>query len=307
MAATASHDGRWLATTSIDGTSPTVEDVILWNLQARRGQRVLTTVTAANVAFSPDGTRALLAGSRDGLTLDVTSLREWPLEADAADWAVGAERDSIRNAVYGPDGTQVVAALAAGIETMRVGETTLSANIAVGEPFLAMALHPDGDRLAVSGPELWRVSDQRRIWPAGAGSPAASQASGDSWLAFSRDGGLLLTSDFQSTASPPWNSDAFPDGRDQDSYATRTRLYRVDDAGLTLLHDLGPGLPRRPVFSPDGAWILAGNVLFSLESQGEKALPLSLGYLRVAVSTFAPDGTIAIGREDGVIELFCPK
>jgi len=307
MAATASPDGRWLATTSIDATSPSVEDVILWDLHARRGERVLTTVTAANVAFSPDGQRALLAGPRDGLTLDVTSLREWPLEADTADWAVGAERDTIRNAVYGSDGTHVVAALGSGIQAMRVGESTLSANIAVGEPFLAMALHPDGDRLAVSGPELWRVSDQRRIGPAAPGSPAAAPAGSDSWLAFSPDGSLLLTSDFQSTASPPWNSVAYPDARDHDSYTTRTRLYQVDDAGLTLVHDLGPGLPRRPVFSPDGAWILAGNVLFSLESQGSKTLPLSLGYLEVAISTFAPDGTIAIGREDGVIELFCPR
>jgi WD40 repeat protein len=306
MAATASPDGQWLATTSIDGASPPFEDVTLWDLRAARGERVLTSVTAANVAFSPDGSRALLAGPRDGLTLDVTSLREWPLDGDTADWTIGGG-DTVRSAAYGPDGTQVIAALGSGIQSMRVGETVLSANIAVGEPSLAMALHPDGDRLAVSGPELWRVSDQRRIWPADPGTGQAPPGPGDGWLAFSPDGRMLVTSDFQSTASPPWNSTAYPDARGSDNYSTHTRLYGVDDAGLTLLVDIGPGLPRRPVFSPDGAWILAGNVLFSLESQGSKSLPLSLGYLQVSISTFAPDGTIAIGREDGVIELFCPR
>jgi WD40 repeat protein len=307
MAATASPDGRWLATTSIDGAPPPFEDVTLWDLHAGRGERVLTGVSAAHVAFSPDSGRVLLAGPRDGLTLDTTSLREWPIDGDAASWAIAAPRDAVRNAAYGPDGAEVIAALSAGIQVMHVGDTELSANVAVGEPFLSMALHPDGDRLAVSGPELWRVSDRRRIWPADAGTQAAAQGAGDSWLAFSPDGSLLVTSDFQSAATPPWNSAALPEARGQDNYSTHTRLYQVDDAGLSVVRDIGAGLPRRPVFSPDGAWILAGNVLWNLESQASKTLALSLGYLQISISTFAPDGTIAIGREDGVIELFCPR
>jgi hypothetical protein len=76
---------------------------------------------------------------------------------------------------------------------------------------------------------------------------------------------------------------------------------------LLQIRDVKGVLPRRPAFSPDGAWIVAGNRLLDTRSGALRTLPLSPLYKSPALSTFTPNGTIAITREDGVIELFCPK
>jgi WD40 repeat protein len=158
-----------------------------------------------------------------------------------------------------------------------------------------MAFSPDGKTLATSGPALWRLADGQRIWPIAA---PAKQHDGllvpaDNWVAFSPDGSLLLVSDF--TGGEEWL-------KDLKTYQTVTKLYRTRDGAL--VRDLGTSLSRRPTFSPDGAWIVAGSFVYPVLS----GAPVILGPIPVdSVSTFAPDGTIAVGGTDGITRLFCPR
>jgi hypothetical protein len=93
-------------------------------------------------------------------------------------------------------------------------------------------------------------------------------------------------------------------------FTSTTSLYRSDDGSLveTFGNSLVDVLPRHPAFSPDGAWIIAGPLVWNVQSgHPGQLLTLSPRYKKASVSTFLPDGTIAIAREDGVIELFCPQ
>jgi hypothetical protein len=59
------------------------------------------------------------------------------------------------------------------------------------------------------------------------------------------------------------------------------------------------------VFSPDGAWIAGGGILYDMAAKRTNAIAYPA--LPSAVSTFAPDGTIALGDGEGVVHLYCPK
>jgi WD40 repeat protein len=303
MAAAISPDGRWLATAAASGVSNvdrTVrpEDVILWDLVARAAHRAITNIGVSNLAFASDSNRLLLVKGREA----ESAIQEWPLDGASPSWTVSG---GAWNAVYGTDAQTVAASTPDGIAIARVGDGAIDPTIAAGRQFPGAAFSRDGTELVVSGPELWRVADAHRLWPeAGAGPFAGSE---DSWVALSPDGVTFVVSDFVASGSPPWNVDNPTFGvPGAANYTTETRLYRSDGASLSVLADLGPNLARRPVFAPDGAWILAGDAVVSVESSGRKSLPVSPLYVRASVSAFSPDGTIALAGEDGIVRLFCP-
>jgi WD40 repeat protein len=298
MAAAFSPDGKWLATAGfpeVIGFEPPVRhpgDVTLWDRSARGAHRTFHDVDATSLSFSPDSQRLLVGGNGD-----VPNLREYPLGVGDP---IGRGAD-VWLSGYGPqDGTALVSG-SAGINVVDMVASSADRALLSRTAFAGFALSPDRRFIATTGPALWRADDLGLIWPASApvARPLTPDDLRDDWVTFSPSGASILTSDFTSMANLPWR---YGDDATQAPYATVTRLLGASDGAV--IRDFGPGVARRPAFSPDGRWIVAGNRVYAVEGDAIVDLPLAAGF--AAVSAFAPDGTIAVGREDGVIELFCP-
>jgi hypothetical protein len=83
-------------------------------------------------------------------------------------------------------------------------------------------------------------------------------------------------------------------------WRTDSTLVRVSDGAV--MRSLGARLTRRPSFSPDGAWIVAGELVVHLAT--DSCAALSGG---PTVSHFLPDGRIVGARVDSrVVRLYCP-
>lgn len=81
---------------------------------------------------------------------------------------------------------------------------------------------------------------------------------------------------------------------------TWTRLYDAATGAAKPLPALT--FPRRPTFSPDGAWLLAGDRLLSLATNRSQTLSEQR---RILTSAFTPDGKIAAGLASGEVLLYC--
>jgi WD40 repeat protein len=179
-------------------------------------------------------------------------------------------------------------------------DPSASTQLDVGQTYAALAFSPDGRTLATSGPMLWSVSDGQRLWPTDRLPPSPVPVTGadtlvDNWVTFSPDGTLILVSRFSSDGGS-WLADF-------QSYQTLTKIYRASDG--TLVRDMGSSMRRRPAFSADGAWIVAGSQVYP--TLAGAPVQLSPASVFDNVSAFAPDGTIAVGGTDGVTRLYCPK
>jgi WD40 repeat protein len=303
MAAAVSPDGRWLATSTVIGLGledahERREEVVTWDLHARRANQEIPRILATGLAFSTDSSRLLIAGA------DATDswIQEWQLGAAAPDWKVTTTERKIWNAVYAPSGDGTIAvSLSDGIGIAHIGDERVSPVLAAGNAFPGIAFSPvDSGLLATSDPALWRIADGRAVWSVGkvATSEAASLA--DRWAAFSPDGQTLAASELHTTTPPPW--DTSPHGM---AGIVDTGFYRASDG--QLLADAHGMLARRPSFSPDGRWVAAANQVANIASAATVQLPLTPAYQNASVSVFAPDGSVAVARDDGVIEIFCPK
>jgi WD40 repeat protein len=290
-----SGDGQWLATGAMDGEQST----IVWNFPGRKVQRTLPAgYRTSTVTFTAD--------SRD-------VVRVWD-EVDAFSIATGEQAwqslpsPSVPEAgglrwfgAVSPAGDRMATNFGTGVTIFSTTDPNATTQLNVGQTYAALAFSPDGQTLATSGPMLWRVSDGQRLWPSDRlpTSPAPATSGDaelvDNWVTFSPDGTLILVSRFSSDGVNWLN--------DFQSYQTVTRIYRASDGAL--VRDMGTSLRRRPAFSADGAWIVAGSVVYPRLS----GAPVQLSPASVfdSVSAFAPDGTIAVGGTDGVTRLFCPQ
>jgi WD40 repeat protein len=173
------------------------------------------------------------------------------------------------------------------------GQTDAAPTLAREIVYPASAFSPDGQRLATSGLALWRTTDWTRAWTTASDPPAPTDATvHDNSVAFSPDGGMILSSEADLTYQ-----------LDTMSSLAATKLYRASDG--TLLRDLGGDLMRRPTFSPDGGWILAADQVWEIATG--RSVSLHPDPRATSVSVFLSDGRIAVGRMDGVIEMFCPR
>jgi WD40 repeat protein len=238
----------------------------------------------------PPGDTSQVVFSADSQVL----MRAWDVLLDAWSVLTGKRVWEITTWIWTPTANWFVAVgpmagwyatnEAPGVTIGNTSDTKVHLVIETGRTYQAMAFSPDGKTLATSGPALWRLADRQRIWPIAAPVKRDDLNSVDDWVAFSPNGSLLLVSDFTGGTS----------------YITK--LYRTSDGAL--VRDLGPSLSRRPNFSSDGAWIVAGSSVYPVLS----GAPVILGRIPVdSVSTFAPDGTIAAGGTDGITRLFCPR
>ena len=90
---------------------------------------------------------------------------------------------------------------------------------------------------------------------------------------------------------------SFLNGRWREAW---TRLH--DARNGQVLHDFGVLLPRRPNFSPDGRWLVAGPTLLRLDTLASRTLDAA-----IAVSQFLPDGRIVAATGVGAIAFYCPS
>jgi WD40 repeat protein len=297
MAVAFSPDGRWLVTAGYPdyaGPDPLLRnpgDVTIWDLSTRRPRQTIHDADASSLSFSSDSRRLLVGAG------GVSQLREYPIGGgDSVGRAAAAWLSS-----YGAkEGTALLSSWD-GVAVVPIAGSPGDEEVLVRMPYPGLALSPNRQFIATTGPALWRADGGSLVWPDTV-TPAvvrSDAATDDNWVAFSPDGAFILTSDFQNAGGPPWTR-----GGDTETelYTTATRLFRTRDGAM--VKNFGAGLARRPQFSPDGAWIVAGNRVYAVE--GDTSVELSLTAGLASVSAFAPDGTIAVGREDGVIELYCP-
>jgi WD40 repeat protein len=288
-----SGDGRRLATGSM-GPGP---NVLVWDLGSRQWERTIPeTSTTASVAFSPEGDRVLRA---------LYDVEEWRLEG-ARPAATFAVRGTAWTAAYAPGGAEIAVSLLDSdvvVLLARAGGAVRSTLQTRRSP-ASMAFSPDGLSIATAGPALWRVSDGGLIWPGSPPQSGIEPARGsiglDPWVTFSPGGTLIAVSEFGTDpgVSAPWLAE--DSGRDL--YRTSTKIYRARDGAI--VKDLG-NVGRRPAFSPDEAWVAAAGSAYDVMSTsgGTEVLDRRSG----GVSTFAPNGTIAVGASDGIVRLYCPQ
>jgi WD40 repeat protein len=302
-ALSASADGRRLAVldtpVGVDHFDPTVtqQSVAIWDLTtmtlARRIGDVSDGSWALDVDLSPDG--ALLAVTGDGSRLVRV--------ADGSEvWHFGpppsvASNGSVeRNFAFSPDGTLLAAGTPEEIEIFAVDGGASVTKLPAMPASPGLAFSPDGTLLASSGAALWQTAgwaNLRRGATVNLDRLAAQIIFTDNWATFTPNSSAILIQFATST---------FMDGE----LVTTTLHWHTDteilDAATgTVVKALPKDLPRRPSFSPDGRWLLAGNQLTHLETGA--ALTLAAAS---EVSVFLPDGRIAAPLADDSIQLFCP-
>jgi WD40 repeat protein len=262
------------------------EDLLLWNLPDQALQRTFSSVGATSVQFSSDGRRVLIANRHEE---PQGRLEEWELDGEAPLWSVATDGTRIYGASYSPSGAQVAVSFADGVGLMARGGTTVAPTMAREIVYPASAFSPDGAWLATSGPSLWSMADQAQAWTT-VSPPLPSSAADvpDNAIVFSPDGATIMSSEV--TVFDLLNT------------AIATRLYRASDG--MMLRDLVGTLKRRPAFSPDGKWLLAADVVWEIATG--RTVMLHPDPRPTSVSVFLSDGRIALARQDGIIEMFCP-
>jgi WD40 repeat protein len=292
-----SPDGAFLAVgsdlrsvpTPVYPIRPHPEDLLLWDPSVGVLTRTFSGTAATSLQFSQDGLRLLVVDRHDE---PEGRLQEWPLDSDAPVWSLTVEGSSLSGASYGPDQDRVVVSFADGVTVVKRGATEAAPAIARKIAYPASAFSPDGMWIATSGLALWRADDLTPAWTTGGGPPPPIEAGDrENSVAFSPDGKTILSS-----------SQSYVLAQDVGEPLPAATLNRSSDG--VQLREFGSSLPRRPAFSPDGRWIVARDVAWEIASG--RMVGLHADPTPTSVSVFLRDGRIALAREDGIIELFCP-
>jgi WD40 repeat protein len=296
----ASANGRWLVT----GSSGTGRDVVVWDLPARSQLSLRAAAPVTGLTFAGDSVR--FAGTAGG------GVMEWGLELTYAYWSPQMGNVNVESggqawmAAYAPDwGRTALTYFDAPISIINRGSNDQPIKIVTTDRQVGVAFSPDGRSLATSEPSVIDPAGHR-VWSHGQPFPSQKDLNySENWAAVSPDGATMVVSRFLRWQSVPWIA-ASPDSSD---YLTETRLYRTEDG--VLLRELG-SLPRRPVFSPDGAWIAAGDKLYDVAGDRMVLLPRdpALGAIGIdsswgAVATFVDSSRVAVGNAWGIIEFYC--
>jgi len=301
----ASADGRWLAMLdspnhyrgdpALDSpdASFAYQSVALWNLPSSTVALRLTNIQYGfGLALSPDGALVVIGGD----FLEVTrtqgsgarSLYDGSIIWEKPAPLVPVSGGCMRTFAFSPDGTLLASGRNYDLDLFRTDSGTPVDKLITQVSSPGVAFSPDGLRLASSAPALWRVADRTAVWAPPTSDPLANydpDCFSDNWATLSRDATLLLTQFAHFSEGMSWE--------------TTTTLW--DAASGTAVRSLGAGLPRRPSFSPDGRWILAGDRLLDVKSGQESPLGVP-----AALSLFLPDGRIVVADTSGDVSLLCP-
>ncbi|HXU06469.1 MAG TPA: hypothetical protein VN903_36185, partial [Polyangia bacterium] len=254
MALAVSPDQRWLAAASdlrrfpaipVSPIRPQPEDLVIWDLDGRSPSRTFSGLAATSVEFSRDGQRLLITDRR---VEPAGRLEEWPVADAAPAWTLTSDGPLLYTASYSPDGGRIAVSFADGVGVLSDGDTSVAPTMAREIAYPASAFSPDGRWLATSGVSLWQTTDWHRVWAVTPSAPPPVEpVARDNALVFSPDGKFILSSE----SELDYEGDVWV-------AATTTKLYRTSDG--RLIRNLGTQAGRRPVFSPDGAWLLFGDL-----------------------------------------------
>lgn len=262
-----SLDGTRVLTGSSDGTAR------LWDVEIGReiGRFEGNGGWISSVAFSPDGPR-LLTGSDDGLVRlwDVQTGREIR-HFEGHPGGVGSlSSDAMRVLTRSRSWGHSLWDIPTGREICRLEGETRSARSAAFSADASLVLTGGGNVTS-----LWDVETGREV----------RRFEGQGWVAFSRDGRLVLTRDVDNTA----------------------RLWDVHTGGQIRRFEVHDRV-QSVAFSPDGARVLTGGMegtarLWDVETGGE-ILRLK-GHDRFWSVAFSPDGTrVLTGSVEGTARLW---
>ena len=226
-----------------------------------------------SATFSPDGRRIV--------TTDDTCAQVWDAATSRLLFTL-PDGETVGNAVYSPNGTQLVTTSGGG--TVKIWDATTGAALRTltrvrsdGKPasYFDVTMSPDGALVAATTHDSHFVE----VWDAATGAPLAELASdGLGWpsIAFSADGRWLATSggdDVRVFDSRTWGRVLYLDGPGIQTLAfdpTGPRLVTGTGRGAATIWEIPSGRPVRrlrelgePVskvaFSPDGALVLTAS------------------------------------------------
>jgi WD40 repeat protein len=295
-----SPDGRWLAAGSDLRLVPDPpvspirlhpEDVLLWDLSTSTLARTFPGVAAVSLQFSADSRRLLIANRHDE---PEGRLEEWDLDGPAPARSMKIDGRVLAAVAYSPDESWIAASFGDGVGLLAKGSNDVTVGIPQIVPFPAAAFSADSKWLATSGVGLWRTGDWMKAWTtASAPLPPVEPVDHDNSIAFSPDGTMIVSFEGEYWFAGPVLATTM-----------KTKLYASQDG--SLLHDFGAQFTQTPTFSPDSAWLLWGDLAWEISTGRSISLHIDAPAW-TTVSTFFADGRVALAREDGVVELHCPK
>ena len=326
LATFAGHKGPvWSVAFSPDGgciTSASLAAVKLWDVRAKCqvAAHILPTISARCVAFSPDGTQAVLGDPDNHLVI-------WDLETGRERAMLAGHGRNVNCIAFSPDGERIASGSAD--MTVKVWDAeqarevlTLNGHVS---PVRCVAFSPDAQHIASGS-----AAGSLKLWDAATGGEIhtfqGSTAVGS--VAFSPDGQQVAAGSSDGLVklwhvdgalpetlkghSKPVTSVAFcPDGSRvaSGSWDRTVKLWDVK-SGRGVLTLTGHDAPVTSVaFSPEGELIASGSVdntvrLWSAEDRRDE---LTLKGHRGIVSgvAFGPDGKrIATGGQEGTVKLW---
>lgn len=172
-----------------------------------------------------------------------------------------------------------------GFDVFDADEQTLVTTLPSSTCNAAVAFSADDSLLATSGPELYRTSDWSRLWP----EDVVQEPNLAAFLTrvhFHPDGRGIEVS----TCGLEASSGAF---------SCATRMFEVE-TGAEVAKSTADMFGGYRAFSPDGSWMLSGNVLLHRYSTEQRSLSRVF-----TASAFAPDGDIIGGDREGNLVRFC--
>jgi WD40 repeat protein len=247
------------------------------------------------VAFSPDGSLALSAGSEGTLKLwEVTSGRELRSFAGSA--------GLVRSVAFSPDGTLVLSGADTG--TLKLWEVASGREIRSvaghAQMFTSVAFSPDG-KLALSGGvdaslKLWELTSGRQL------RSFTRHTGGVFSVAFSPDGKLALTAGGATRTAGDQALSANGDTLKLWDLASGRELWSLRaDGAFSGIHSVA--------FSPDGRLALSGSddrTVKLWDVAGGRELRSFTGHAAYVRSVaFSPDGRLVLsGGDDGALKLW---
>jgi WD40 repeat protein/class 3 adenylate cyclase len=310
---TFSHDGRYIATVSLDGTAR-LWDGIFGNVRRALGQETgglkLSAIQAAdrdqemNCAFSPDD-RLLATASMQNV------VRVWDVESGTEFAAIPGHRGLVEHVAFSPDGSRLLTASHDGTARLWDVDGVLTTTLRHQYPPTFAVFSPNGTRV-VTGDTV------ARIWDVASGRETTRlETHGDpvEYATFSPDGRVVATASSygrialwdaesgRATLRLAGNGTAVvhiqfsPRGDLLASASTdgTARLWNTS-TGAEVAVLTASGNLRKVLFSPDGKLVitaLTDNTARLWKTDGTEFGVLTGHEKRITAAAFSPDGGLA--------------